>query len=56
MLIYFWIGPWPEKGFRPVVQVPGAEDDPALSAAIRVDGVEGLTHALVKRALRRTTV
>lgn len=33
---------------QPVVQIPRAEDDPALSAAIGVDGVERLAHILVK--------
>lgn len=35
-----------------MVKVPRAEDDPALSAAIGVDGVEGLAHVLVKCSLR----
>ena len=31
-----------------MVQIPRAEEDPALLAAVRVDGVERLAHVLVK--------
>jgi len=36
-----------------VVQIPCAEDDPALSAAVGVDGVKGRTRLLLKRPLVR---
>lgn len=35
-----------------VVQIPRAEDDPVLSVAVWVDGVERPAHVLVKRPLR----
>lgn len=35
-----------------MIQVPGAEDDPALPVAIGVDGVLGKTALQVKGALR----
>lgn len=35
-----------------MVQVPGAEDDPALPAAVGVDGVELLASLLVKGSLK----
>ena len=36
-----------------MVQIPRAEDDPALTAAVGVDGVKGLANLLVKRSLWR---
>ncbi len=38
---------------QPVVQIPRAEDDPALSAAVGVDGMQSRAHFLVKRSLSR---
>lgn len=35
-----------------MVQVPGAEDDAALLAAVGIDGVEGRAHVLIERALK----
>lgn len=39
-----------------MVQVPGAEDDPALPAAVGVDGVELLARPLVKRSLKEDRI
>lgn len=46
---------WTAFLWLPVVQIPGTEEDPALLAAVGVDGVEGQTHILVKRSLQEAT-
>jgi len=53
MLGWFWLENLSPGGIHlHMVQVPGTEEDPALSVAIGVDGVFGETALQVKGALQ----